>query len=475
MRNAGSWVGALGAGGVTLVLASAVGCAHAGDGSEDGAGALEGAPALPQVKQIVVIYMENHSFDNLYGEFPGAEGIAQAKVKQTDANGAPMDVLTFAATPNGVGNPVTFPASVPNAPFAIEDFIKSSDKTSDLHHIFFTEQRQIDDGKMDRYALWSDAKALSLGYYHTMNLPTPQVVAKYTLFDHFHHAAFGGSFLNHQWLIAARTPEFPNAPAAMLDDPDKLVPGANELQVTKDGFVVNTSFSVNAPNPYFKVAAEQRIPNQTHDTIGDRLTEANVDWAWYSGGWDSAMAFSDGKLAADAPDGPSTQQFQYHHQPFVYFDRYKVGAPGRAHLKDEKEFLAAAKAGTLPPVSFVKPVGIDNEHPGYADVLDGDKHLLELLQTVMNGPQWNDTAIIVAYDEHGGFADHVAPPKVDKWGPGTRVPAFVISPYAKKSYIDHSVHDTTSILATIEHHFGLKPLTSRDEAAADLSSAFVSP
>ena len=472
MTNLGSWAGVLGAGVVSLVLASAVGCAQGDDGSSDGANALSGAPVLPQIKQFVVIYMENHSFDNLYGEFPGAEGVAKSTVKQTDANGAPLDAMTFAAPPAGQTSP--FPASVPNAPFAIEDFVHSEDKTSDLHHLFFTEQNQINGGKMDRFALWSDAKALSLGFYHTMNLPVPPLVAKYTLFDHFHHAAFGGSFLNHQWLIAARTPEFPNAPAAMLDDPDTLAPGANELQVTKDGFVVNTSFSVNAPKPYFPVADANKVPNQTHDTIGDRLTEANVDWAWYSGGWDSAMAFSDGTLAADAPEGPKTKQFQYHHQPFVYFEKYKVGAPGRAHLKDEKEFLAAAKDGKLPAVSFVKPVGIDNEHPGYADVLDGDKHLLELINTVMNGPQWNETAIIVTYDEHGGFADHVAPPKVDKWGPGSRVPAFVISPHAKKSNIDHSVHDTTSILATIEHHFGLKPLTSRDEAAADLTSAFTS-
>jgi phospholipase C len=360
-----------------------------------------------------------------------------------------------------------FPSSVPNAPFAIEDFLSNDLKTQDLHHLFFTEQNQINGGKMDRFVFWSDAKALSFGHYHTMDLPVPKVVADYTLFDHFHHSAFGGSFLNHQWLIAARSPVYPNAPAALLDDPDKLLPGAAEGAVRKDGFAVNTMISVFPPNPSPAPAPEMRLPGQTHDTIGDRLTEANIDWNWYSGGFDEAMAFSDGKRSADGPDGPKTDAFQYHHQPFVYFERYKPGSPGRAHLKDEKDFIAAVNAGKLPPVSFVKPVGVENEHPGYADVLDGDKHLFDLIQTIQKGPQYADTAIIVAYDEHGGFWDHVAPPKVDEWGPGSRVPAFIISPLVKKKFIDHSQYETTSILATIEHRFKLKPLTTRDAQAKD--------
>lgn len=79
--------------------------------------------------------------------------------------------------------------------------------------------------------------------------------------------------------------------------------------------------------------------------------------------------------------------------------------------------------------------------------------------------------IILTYDEHGGFWDHVAPPKVDRWGPGARVPAIVISPFARRGFVDHTVYDTTSILATIEHRFGLAPLTERDKNAKDLSSA----
>lgn len=427
--------------------------------------------ALRQVKRFVIIYMENHSFDNLYGEFPGAEGLAAAaNPEQVDAERRVLASLSFPKNDEGSTSP--FPKSLPNRPFAIEDHMNASDKTRDLHHLFFTEQKQIHRGKMDRFAFWSDAKALSMGFYHTMSLPVPKVVVDFTLLDHFHHAAFGGSFLNHQWLIAARTPVFPNAPSRMLNDPDKLEPGDGENEVLEDGSVVNTSWSVQSPHPYFRVSSDKLVPPQKHDTIGDRLSEANIDWFWYSGGWDAAMAESDGKLEADAPEGPKTLDFQYHHQPFVYFERYKKGSPGRAHLRDEKKFFQHAKEGRLPIVSFVKPVGIDNEHPGYADVLSGDTHLLELIQAVMKGPQWNETAIIVAYDENGGFWDHVAPPTIDEWGPGTRVPAFVISPFARKRFVDHTVYDTTSILATIEHKFNLRPLSKRDAAATDLSAAF---
>jgi len=126
----------------------------------------------------------------------------------------------------------------------------------------------------------------------------------------------------------------------------------------------------------------------------------------------------------------------------------------------------------LPAVSFVKPAGIDNEHPNYTDVLTGEQHTIELINAVRNGPNWADTAIIVTYDENGGFWDHVPPPKADRWGPGTRIPTIVISPYAAKGKVDHTAFDTMSILALIEHRWGISPLGTRDAAANDLSAAF---
>jgi phospholipase C len=113
-----------------------------------------------------------------------------------------------------------------------------------------------------------------------------------------------------------------------------------------------------------------------------------------------------------------------------------------------------------------------NEHPGYADVLSGERNALELIQKVMAGPEWNSTAIIVTYDEHGGFWDHVAPPVVDPWGPGSRVPAIVIAPFAKRHHVDHTTYDTSSLLALIELRWKLKPLGTRDAQSAPLLGAF---
>jgi len=410
---------------------------------------------LNRLQHIVVIYLENHSFDNLYGEFTGTNNLANAGSTTTQVDGSGT---AFTTLPVNAGAP--FPTNLANASFNIDQYVVATQKIPDLVHRYYQEQQQIDGGKMDKFALVSDAKGESMGFYHTSGLPLAAEAATYTLCDNFFHAAFGGSFLNHFWLIAARTPEFPTAPTslkAVLDANGNLV---TDGSVTPDNFAVNTLFSVNQPHPSTTPTANL-VPNQTFPTIGDRLSEKNISWAWYSGGWDDALA------------GHPAALFQFHHQPFAFFANYADGTAAKAeHLLDETEFFAAARAGTLPAVSFVKPLGPDNEHPGYADLISGEQHALQLIDAVRNGPDWHNTAIIITYDEHGGFWDHVAPPIVDRWGPGLRVPTLVISPLAKKGFVDHNRYDTTSILALIEHRFGLEPLTSRDAAADDLSNAF---
>jgi phospholipase C len=128
----------------------------------------------------------------------------------------------------------------------------------------------------------------------------------------------------------------------------------------------------------------------------------------------------------------------------------------------------------------VKPIGEENEHPGYTNEERGSKHLVDLLTAIEGSACKSDTLVITTYDEFGGFWDHVSPPSqsnpsgpFDQWGPGTRVPALVISPFLNSDFVvDHVPHDTTSILATIEHRFGLSPLGTRDAAVRDLSSVY---
>ncbi len=206
-------------------------------------------------------------------------------------------------------------------------------------------------------------------------------------------------------------------------------------------------------------------------TIGDTLSAKAVNWAWYAGAWNEALS------NPCIMDNPGTANFQTHHQPFNYFSRFdpateKGAAERKAHLKDYQELLVDIANGTLPPVVFYKPQGSLNQHPGYTDVLSGDAHIAELVTRLENSKQWPNMAVIVTYDENGGYWDHIAPPKGDRWGPGTRIPTIIISPFAKRNHVDHSYYDTTSIIKLITQRFALEPLPGVRPNAGNLMNAF---
>src|SRR5207244_264429 len=127
--------------------------------------------------------------------------------------------------------------------------------------------------------------------------------------------------------------------------------------------------------------------------------------------------------------------------------------------------------GNVPAVAFVKPIGAHNEHPGYADLLRGQQYVATLVKAVQDSAVWKNS-VIITYDEGAGRWDHVPPPPGDRWGPGVRVPAIIISPYAKRHYVDHTTYETVSILKLIETRWNVAPLGTRDAAANDLLNAF---
>jgi acid phosphatase len=425
-----------------------------------------------KIRHVVVIYQENWSFDGLYGSFPGANGIANAAATtpQTDkVTGAPIAIEPQPLINNQPDPDFAGVAGRPIGPYAASAYIQPSQLTGDIVHRFYQEQSQIDGGKMDRFMTWSDNPGLVFSNFDASKMPEGRLAAQYTLSDNTFHSAFGGSFLNHIYFVCACAPTFPNAPPAAvatvdasgkqlaLDASGKIV---HDGFVTPDGYVVNTAFTVNAPHPAM-VPAAALVPNQTSPTIGDRLSAAKVNWKWYSGGWTDALA------------GNPDRNFQFHHQAFAYFANYADGTKAKAdHLQDETNFFADLKANALPSVSFIKPIGANNEHPGYASLLAGQQHVATLVQAIQASPYWKDTAIIVTYDEHGGRWDHVAPPAIDRWGPGSRVPLIVISPWAKRGFVDHTPYETVSILAFIEKLYNLQPLGTRDAAANPFNNAF---
>ena len=456
------------------------------------------AAGIDSIENIVVIYAENRSFDNLYGSFPGANGLSQVtpeEYTQRDRDGSVLKQLPpiwGGLTAKGVTPAVTQAQTehLANAPFAIDDpkgfNLPLGVTTRDLWHRFYENQMQIAGGKNDRFAAYADSGGLVMGHYASSKLPLWDTAKQYVLADNFFMGAFGGSFLNHFALICACTPTYPNAdkspaknsisaveadratlkpaadaPKSALEGPPKFV---NDGNLTPDFYAVNTMQppyqpSGNGPAPggnpaYADPAKPTTLPPQTEQTIGDLLSTKGVSWAWYAGAWQTAL---EGKNAAPVPN------FQYHHQPFNYFAYLAPGTPARAeHLRDGglggSEFIKAIDSGALPQVAFYKPQGNLNEHPGYTDVLDGDRHVADLITHLQKSPQWAHMVVIVTYDENGGFWDHAAPPKGDRWGPGSRIPALIVSPFAKKGFVDHTLYDTTSILSLITRRFALSML-----------------
>jgi phospholipase C len=504
---------------------------------------------LGDINHIVVIYEENHSFDNLYGGWEGVNGRANATAAlyaQLTEGGS-----VYSCLPQ---NDVNLPACIsPNAPFSIDQYIPSTARTcpapgtsnsfahgvpantpgalaggctEDIVHRFYQEQYQLNNGSQNLYTTGSDAIGLTQGYYNTTALPIYAYLHSdgaphYAIADDFFQGSFGGSFLNHQYLIAAAAPTWPGAPTAnhsiidtngmpntypqytptgpVLDKQlTQVCPSAVANRACGD-FAVNTIQPANQP---FK--GSPQLPLQHGNNIGDELTAANVSWAWYSGGWSNADGDVGGPgwtntdptkpgMCGDPNSSPNpaypfcpNKVFQFHHQPFNYFANYAPNTPGRAHLQDEVAFQNLVTGSQdqckLNAVSFVKPIGLENEHPGYTSETEGSNHLVSLISSIQKSACRKDTMIVVTYDEFGGQWDHVAPPGQggtagahDLFGPGTRIPALIVAPHLKGDFVvDHTQYDTTSIIATIEKRYGLAPMstTSRDGQVNDLSAVF---
>lgn len=494
-------------------------------------------PGIEAIQNIVVIYAENRSFDNLFGKFPGANGLnsAAAKaIKQVDRDGSTaLSVLPPAwsgLTAAGQTPAVTQAQTTnvwPNAPFQIDastdlfgyGTVPNTIVTRDLYHRFFENQMQANSGKNDMFAAWGDSGGVVMGYFDGSKTQLWNIAKQYTLADNFYEGAWGGSFLNHQYLICACVPTVDAAtvgnnhmtvavlgsavngvpqlalstssPASALSGKPVFTLSGNIAPLdyfgAGDGYrAVNTMQPAYQPSGnkpvnnsgnnalYAAPTAATTLPPQTQTTIGDLLDGANVGWAWYSGGWAAASStpyiwngssFNNSTTIYNTnsfgTSDASHTDFQAHHQPFNYFasmDPVAHPAYRAAHLKDRSDLYTDAANGTLPPVVFYKPVGFQNQHPGYANVTDADAEIVNSIKALQQSPQWSNMVVVVTYDEFGGQFDHAPVPKGDLVGPGTRIPAIVISPFAKKGFVDHTVYDTASVLRLITRRWSLATL-----------------
>lgn len=495
---------------------------------------------VPQVQQVpqpweaidtvVVIYTGSRAFDSVFGLYPGANGTpgrnpaSQGQPElQKDVDGSVLPVLPpiwGGYSPSGQAASLTQAqsAGLPNGVFQLDGpqgigktgvSVPVSLTPRSMTRRYYQHLMQINGGANDRFAAYSDGGALSLGYHDGSSLALWKLAQRYTLADNFFMGAFGGSFLNHHYLVCACAPTYPNAdssPAKGLisaidvDEQGRFVrltpaPGAPTSALAgpprflRDGALTpkdaNGMFhAVNTMQPPYqpsgappvagidpRLADPSRpstLPPQTQATIGDRLSARGVSWAWYAGAWNTVSA---GTPEARAQIYRGKAHFQPHQQPFNYyaaFDPLTKAEARTQHLRDfDNQFLADAAAGMLPSVSFYKPQASLSQQPGIANLVDGDAHIAEVVARLEQSPQWPRMLIVITHDDNGGFYDHAPVPRGDRFGPGSRVPAIIVSPLAKKGFVDKTPYDTGSILRFISKRWSLAPLPGlieRDEA-----------
>ena len=471
------------------------------------------APAGPdlqglrdKIDHIVVIFQENRSFDHYFGAYQPPGGAAVAGLLDHEGR---IDRRFTGLQKNPAGAPYRYlpvPYQLPgfadalldNRPFALARYIPPDANVPwDPMHHFFRMFAQVNGGRMDRFVALalpgkhvffdkpgsdptemmfaeSTPSGAVLGFYTRQDLPHYHHLAdEYVLFDHFFQAMSGGSTGNALYLAAARSAQWSKPPAGRTGS---LEPPVFDKPYDKNGILINDVAPVNGPTEVFMGSLDLSPPpaEQTYPNIGQRLDAAALPWAWYNEGWNAVKPWAlktafgpgDGSVVVDAAG-----MYLPHHNPFQYypswFQNVKAG-----HIRDSADFLDDLKTGRLPRVAFLKATGGHDEHPANSAPRWGEAWVIGLLKALGDSPLWAKTAVVIAYDEGGGFWDHVAPPTPDAYGCGTRIPALLISPWARRGYIDHRIADTTSILALIEARFGLPPMQQRDAQAYNLLDGF---
>ncbi len=470
-------------------------------GAPAAAGGADIAGLRAHIEHVIVLFQENRSFDHYFGTYRHPAGAAVTGLLDRDGR---IDRRFFGLQKNPAGIPYSYlpvPENIAgfdgvlleNMPFHLAPFIPPADNMPwDPEHHFFRMFAQVDNGAMDRFVALAlkrhhapfrhagerDIMLLDesrpsgpvLGFYTRQDIPHYHRLAdEYVLFDHFFQAMSGGSTCNALYLVAAHSALWPQAPAQLRGSYD---PPVFDLPYDPHGMLINDLPPLNGPTEADPGALAHSPPpeDQTYPNIGERLNAAGVSWAWYNEGWNAvkpwAMKSAFGRDSGSAVVDTG-RLYVPHHNPFQYypswFDNVRAG-----HIRDSEDFLADARTGRLPSVSFVKATGAHDEHPADSAPRWGEEWVMSLLRAVGESPVWDKTAVIITYDEGGGFWDHVPPPRPDAYGCGTRIPALLISPWARRGYVDHRIADTTSVLAFIETRFGLRPLQKRDAHAYNL-------
>jgi phospholipase C len=388
------------------------------------------------IKHVVFIVKENRSFDNYFGRYPGADGTTTGKTLV-----------------NGQTRTVPLKPAVDVQPH-------------DITHGFVAGMQSIDGGRMDGYNTILYGKDLS-GYseFSRRTLPRYYKYAdRFVLSDHFFTSMFGPTTPEHLYTVAAQSKgivdnsQNSSTSAEYCDDPTETAPHfiAHISKKTQKKIMYwEDHIQDNYPANVYKIAAYWKQLRLCFNVkiLPDELNTAGVSWKYY----------------ADPDNFQNIMQAIKHvrYGP----DWNKVQLPGK--------FLEDVKHHRMPQVSWINPPASYNEHPGGGiSVCAGENWTVEYLNAIQKSSYWKNTAVVIVWDDFGGFYDHVIPPHYDIMGTGPRTPALIISPWTRSGNnplggaIDHQTYEFSSVLRFIEDIFQVKPMTERDRQANPLSGAF---
>ena len=405
-----------------FALVPASGCS--GGGSQTGGGSLPPPQPTPTtqpvgtpkyIKHVVIMIQENRTFDDFFATYPGADG------------------TTTGQTHHGT-------VSLKEVPLG----------GVDLDHTWKAFVTEFDGGKMDGFdsinlGAWGGGPPAKLYPYQYVNPsdvgPYWTMAQQYVLADHMFETQSSGSFIGHQDLIAGSTAI--NSKEALVNYPSSDVWGCDAPKNTVTSLLTADRIVHHGAGPF---------PCLTYPTLRDSLDAGGISWKYYAPPVNTNVGkiWSAFDAIAAVRNGPEWQT--------------NVVTPETTIFKD-------IAANALPAVSWIAPDAKNSDHPGH-DVTGGPSWVAQVVNAIGGSPAWNSTAVIVIWDDWGGFYDHVAPPQLDYQGLGFRVPMLVISPYAKKGYVSHTSYEFGSILKFVEDNWAIPRVGTTDVRAASMADVF---
>jgi phospholipase C len=371
------------------------------------------ASTMP-IRHVVIVVQENRSFDNYFSGYPGA--VSADSGRTSSGQVVRLATVSFA----GVGLSHGFHG-------AMLDYDRGKLDGFDL----IRPERLKPQPQPNKYYAYSRVKRSLIEPYWTM-------AQRYVLADHMFSTEWGASFTAHLMLVAGTTSVAPNL--SVVDLPS--APGNCDAP---PGTVTNV---IDRSDDYLR--GRGPFPCFTFPTIADSLDEKGVSWKYYY-----EPTYTDSTLW----------------NAFEAIDKVRGGPDWRNVVDSPKQVLYDAGTGALPSVSWVIPDAINSDHPG-AGSDTGPSWVAAIVNAIGSGPEWNSTAVIVVWDEWGGWYDSVKPPQLDYRGLGFRVPCLIVSPYAKRGYVEHTQYEFGSVLKTIEQIFRLRSIGTTDARANGMLDAF---